>query len=163
MGQGGALALQCRVRHLEATSARFWPSFRTRAPSVVDFGNADGFGVDVANSHSCSRGWSHAASVSGRVWTPSQVAGIWPAHSLTAVATDSRGGSARCRSLSLNGCSRTLSVRSPKCVTSHPSVRCPREYQSSVTLIPEFRRLTHLQRATAAVRWERLLVHHEPT
>jgi hypothetical protein len=92
VGQGGALALECRVRRLEATSARFWPGYRARAPSVVDFGNADGFGVMVLNSYSCSGGWSHAASVSGRVWVPRQVVGMWPAHSLTAVAADSRAG-----------------------------------------------------------------------
>jgi len=41
-GQGGALAVQCWVRCGEVTNARFWPGFRTGAPSVVDFGNTDG-------------------------------------------------------------------------------------------------------------------------
>jgi hypothetical protein len=47
-GVGRRAHAQYRARRSEATNDRFLPAFRACAPSVVDFANADDFGVGVA-------------------------------------------------------------------------------------------------------------------
>jgi hypothetical protein len=97
----------------ETTRAWLWPGFRACAPSVVDFGYRRRFWCGCGEPTLLLRWLVSRSFRLGPGEKPRQVVGMWPAHSLTAFAADSRGGSARCRSRSLNGCSRNWSVRPP--------------------------------------------------